>query len=502
MVQTNNAGHPSHLQPEDIQFLEAKQAFKSPPAETLDALISTFLERVFPLYPLVIRQEFVQQYRAGKLPWILLHAVCFVAATFCPSAVLHRAGFASRKEARFSYYSKTKALFDCGYESNKTVILQCVILMTFWGGGPNNYWNFYSWIGTGVTIAETLGIHRTLDGTNMKSQDRSLLKRLWWILVIRDASCGALVGRPFRINMDHCDTEMLTEADFSYDDESPEFSHHPMRRVYGLYQIHVAKLFLILRTTVTTSFNGTKRTPPRMEDMQSIQEWRDNLPAELTWTESTKHMNVFTSCLSILYNMYLILANMGSLAPDNNSMCDNDRSSTRHVPENAAHHISTVASSIVTKSQVLMMPHETFHGLFLAGVVFYTQMKSSQAMVAQLGRTALNNCQLVLANATDAYDPSSWISNIFDNLTSKVSEDTSKHYNLGENSVPDDRFGGTITPYFDGTIPIGGGSVTDFGDLWQSNPSLSTFFELSRDDMFLGSDQSLFPQCFGEVGNS
>lgn len=87
-------------------------------------------------------------------------------------------------------------------------------MLTFWGGGPNDYWNFYSWIGTGVTIAEKLGIHRSLAGTNMPEKDRSLLKRLWWLLVVRDASCATLVGLPFRINMEHGDVEMLTLEDF------------------------------------------------------------------------------------------------------------------------------------------------------------------------------------------------------------------------------------------------------------------------------------------------
>src|SRR6202000_3234537 len=115
-------------------------------------------------------------------------------------------------------------LFDTGYEMNKITILQSVLLMTMWGGGPNNYWNCWSYISTGVTIAEALGIHRSMAGANMSPQDRSLLKRLWWILVVRDASCGALVGRPFRINLNHSDMEMLTTEDFEYDMHDPDFA--------------------------------------------------------------------------------------------------------------------------------------------------------------------------------------------------------------------------------------------------------------------------------------
>ena len=133
------AHHASHLLPEDLLFLRAKQAFTYPEDETLQALVSTFVHRFFPLYPVVNLEEFLAQYESKTIPWILLHAICFAAATFCPMATLHRAGFTGRKQARSEYYRRAKALFDIGYESNKLVVLQCTILLSFWGGGPNNY---------------------------------------------------------------------------------------------------------------------------------------------------------------------------------------------------------------------------------------------------------------------------------------------------------------------------------------------------------------------------
>ena len=131
--------HPPHLLPEDMNCLNSKKAFEYPDHDTYNALMTTFLDVFFPLYPIVNRQEFLDQYKNDKFPWILLQSCCFVAATFCPESVLLRAGFAGRRQARFSFYRKAKALFDTGYESNKIVILQSMIMLTFWGGGPNHY---------------------------------------------------------------------------------------------------------------------------------------------------------------------------------------------------------------------------------------------------------------------------------------------------------------------------------------------------------------------------
>jgi len=264
LSEPQNLHHPPYMGPEEIAFLEAKKAFETPGKETVNALIDVFLSRVFPIYPIVNPQEFLQQHSSGRIPWIFLHALCFISATFCPGSILHRAGFESRRQARWSFYCKAKALFDVAYEGNKIVVLQVAILMSFWGGGPNNYWNFYSWISTGVTIAEALGCHRSMAGANIKPQDRSLLKRLWWILVVRDTACAALVGRPFRVNLDHCDTDPLTAEDFQYDAASPSFMTGSHAQCSGLYQIHVTKLTLILRQIIVARFYPLRDRLPQL----------------------------------------------------------------------------------------------------------------------------------------------------------------------------------------------------------------------------------------------
>ena len=54
---------PAHMLPEDLEYLRAKGVFSLPEKAHLDALMSVFLDHVYPLYPVVNRQEFTQQYR-------------------------------------------------------------------------------------------------------------------------------------------------------------------------------------------------------------------------------------------------------------------------------------------------------------------------------------------------------------------------------------------------------------------------------------------------------
>ncbi|KAL0935112.1 uncharacterized protein CTRU02_209703 [Colletotrichum truncatum] len=364
--------HPPYMRSEDITYLSSKGAFETPSQTVLDALIEVFITQVYPLYPIVNRTEFIEQHRNKKVPWILLHSVCLAATTFCPARLIHKLGFESRRAARWSFYAKAKALFDLSYEGSKIVALQVTILMTFWGGGPNMYWNFYSWVSTGVTIAETLGCHRTMVSTNVQPQDRSLLKRLWWILVIRDTACAALVGRPFRINMDHCDVDQLVMSDF--EQGTPSIS--------GLYQIEFSKLSLILRNIIMTRFSA-RRDPSRvpMTLHYMLTEWRSKLPVELAWSDTgSRPPNVLSACLAVTYNHHMILSHLN---------CSTEQTPAHQLTSEelvslAAQQIASISCGVVTRREILMAPHEFLHGIFTAAVVFYKLTKSLRPIEGQL----------------------------------------------------------------------------------------------------------------------
>lgn len=468
--------HPPYMQPEDIAYLEAKKAFELPDKKNFDLLVGVFLDRVFPLYPIVIRQELMEQHHSATMPWILAHAICFMAATFCPIHILYRCGFEGRRQARWIFYSKAKALFDIGYEENKIVLLQVSIMMSFWGGGPNNFWNFYGWISAGVTIAETLGCHRSMDGANIKPQDRSLIKRLWWILMIRDTGCAALVGRPFRISLDHCDTEPLTAEDFQHDLQSPDFAGSPYAPIFGDYQIETTKLSLILRRImVTRYFPKSDKTADPSSLKQLLTDWRSGLPSSLEWSDAvTKYTNIFASTLSVLYNHMMILSQL-SCPPEPEQGTSETAYTGQPVGEDilllSAQRIAATACAVITKSDILLVPHELLHGIFTAGVVFYMQKRSSNPLKAQLGMSGLTNCQMVLHEAWEFWDSSPWVTQLLDKVlyTPSICRDSSVG---GEDGAPNMSDLLNNTGMFQGSEP-----VDPVYDMWHIHPVLGSLFD-------------------------
>ncbi|KIW32580.1 uncharacterized protein PV07_04110 [Cladophialophora immunda] len=205
------------LQPEELSFCQAKTALDTPERAPLDALVSSFMELVYPMYPVVLGGDFMRRYREGTISLLLLHAVCFASATYCPMVTIFQAGYSDRKSARMAYYKKAEVLYNIGYERNRVVLVQATILLTFVTGEPNSQHMYYDWLSAAVTNAEMLGLHRSTAASKISPRERSLLKRLWWVLVVRDAFCAACMGRTLRADLTQSDVEMLSHEDFGSD---------------------------------------------------------------------------------------------------------------------------------------------------------------------------------------------------------------------------------------------------------------------------------------------
>ncbi|EXJ79347.1 hypothetical protein A1O3_08849 [Capronia epimyces CBS 606.96] len=417
-ISRQRSAHPSHLSAADITYLQAKGVFNAPNSECLRALIDAFIGSFYPLYSIVNKAEFLEHHQSGTTPWILLHAACLIGAAYCDIGVIKSAGFKTRQSARRFFYDKAKVLYDVGYETNSVVLLQAIIILTFWGPDMKSYWNPCSWVGVAVTIAESLGIHRST-AFSSSHQDKGLLRRMWWAIAVRDTYCGTLLGRPFRVNMGHCDTAMLTLDDFG--PEQGQTDPADESRLSMLYQIQLAKLSLILRHIINTRFNpGFSSTPQSLHEM--LAHWRSELPPAINWADSGPSPSMFAESLKILFHHHMIfiyLARRDTLSDEPPPQLDSE-SATYEIAESAAQTIASTALTLMTKSMIHSMPQEVFPAFFVAGIVFSRLIRRSSPLIAQLGQAALDNCQIVLNEVRDCWDPAFWGLRIFEFLQAAI----------------------------------------------------------------------------------
>ncbi|KAK9487707.1 fungal-specific transcription factor domain-containing protein [Lipomyces starkeyi] len=411
---TNLSNPPKHLTQSKIAFLHSEKSFTKPQAQVLDQLVATYFQVVHPVLPIIDRAQFMTLYHSEKVPWLLLHAVCFAASTHCSLDILCRDGvFCTRRDARTSFYNRAKALFDIDYERNRLVLLQAALLLSFWGGESSDYWNTFSWVNTAINIAESLGMHRSVPTFEMPP----LWKRIWWCLVTRDSFCSALLGRPLRINIKQCDLEMISKRDFETDIDpvGPGADLFGTRMIeHAYFVIEMTKLALILRTIIQARPNI--RTDPEFVfgTNKQLEEWHSNLPPclRLDFCTPDTTVQVLASALALLYNHNLIYLHQPASEASPLSAS---------ITENAVTAISDLGSSLVTESALQFLPQDAYAAFFLAVIMLFAEIQNAQSIAeVRFLEAHVKICEMVVHQAREHWDHADWILSLSSNLRDKL----------------------------------------------------------------------------------
>ena len=268
-----------------MDLLQRQGAFELPSSDVCHTLYRTYFKCVQPHYPILDPQDFAARYvdPANPPSWLLLQAVLFMAAGHCECSVLRAAGFKSRSEARLALYKRTKALYDADHELDRVTIVQALFLMSFWWATPMDQKDTWHWLGNAISLALTLGMHRSTRESDMSQKDQRQWKKIWWSLFAEDKHAAAALGRPVHIHLRDTDVEPLEEADFMENFEPHAFGHQ--ERVHALYPIHLSKLSTILERIIEKSPYRPEGNLPRKNTLELcedlLQQWESQLPREL-----------------------------------------------------------------------------------------------------------------------------------------------------------------------------------------------------------------------------
>ncbi|RKK27572.1 hypothetical protein BFJ67_g16053 [Fusarium oxysporum f. sp. cepae] len=206
------------LDPEDQEYLRRKGAFVFPEARVRDSLVRAYFHYVHPFFPIIDVQDFLPKHESATLDRVsahLLWSMYLAACNFLVEDVVRAAGYATRKEMKRSIYRKAKALYDMQHEKDRTTLIQAVLLMGFYSSDTEDKTGPWHWIGVAIGLSQTAGLHRNPHSTASRiPQHRQRLWRLiWWSCVHQDVWFSVGMGRPVRINLDDCDTQLPVAAD-------------------------------------------------------------------------------------------------------------------------------------------------------------------------------------------------------------------------------------------------------------------------------------------------
>ncbi|KAI1774181.1 transcription factor CTF1 [Hypoxylon cercidicola] len=210
---------PAKIAPEDVTYLHTKGALSLPSLNLQNALLSAYVEYVHPYMPLIELHDYLSLINArdgvyGQTSLFLYQCVMFAATAFVDGKHLKEAGYTSRKAARREFFYKARLLYDFDYESDRLILVQGLLLMTYWYETPDDQKDTWHWMGVAISLAHTIGLHRNPANTNMTPRKQKLWKRIWWSCFMRDRLIALGMRRPTRIKDEDYDVPMLDESDF------------------------------------------------------------------------------------------------------------------------------------------------------------------------------------------------------------------------------------------------------------------------------------------------
>ncbi|KAF4452889.1 cutinase transcription factor 1 beta [Fusarium austroafricanum] len=213
---------PNKIAPEDVDYLKIKGALSVPTLPLQNALLQAYVEYVHPYMPLMDLNNFLsiinsRDGKNGQTSLFLYQAVMFAASAFVDMKYLREGGYTTRKAARKSFFQKTRLLYDFDYESDRLVLVQALLLMTYWYETPDDQKDTWHWMGVAISLAHTIGLHRNPGSTSMAPAKQKLWKRIWWSCFMRDRLIALGMRRPTRIKDEDFDVPMLEESDFEID---------------------------------------------------------------------------------------------------------------------------------------------------------------------------------------------------------------------------------------------------------------------------------------------
>lgn len=138
-----------------------QEALNLPSRDVSDRLVQSFFSTFHPAYPVIDRRSFSALYDQGQVSALVLHAIYMVALTCGSEQLVALAGYDDRTTARTTHYLRAKKIYDVDHETNDANVAAALHLLSFWWLGPDDRKDSWYWQGCSVTLAQSLGAHRS-----------------------------------------------------------------------------------------------------------------------------------------------------------------------------------------------------------------------------------------------------------------------------------------------------------------------------------------------------
>ncbi|KAL4864355.1 hypothetical protein BDV12DRAFT_176357 [Aspergillus spectabilis] len=404
---------------EDVDYLARKGVFDLPYERLQNELLKTFVLHVHPYLPVLNLPAFLETIANNDdhspISLLLFYAVMFSSIAFIDPEHIHRAGYPSRRAARREFFQKARVLYDFDVESDRIVLIQSVLLMTYWHETPEDPKDFRHWLEIALSQAAMVAFP-DLERWASDTTSRGLWKRIWWCMYTRDRLVALNLRRATVIDDADFTLPLPILADF-------EMKQYPdrvlkmlgdceiLRRVdqqQNLAQMFIekSKLCCTISGIILPIANASVFSPSELTHyIDAIEDWQANLPADVKYRAPSSHLSegeralfAYRAWLKMLY-----LAASGALLRQRSQKSLNSPSSPETGLHSVTNSIAGVAEGLHQPDLVHCLPTTTV-GLLMP--VLATHFMNIRSETPDLWRNAfqsLYQCLKVLEKLGEVY---------------------------------------------------------------------------------------------------
>ncbi|KAJ4859687.1 fungal specific transcription factor domain-containing protein [Trichoderma breve] len=396
--------------------------------DALEKLLDVYFRWFHPAFPLLNRQDFLQKCLRNQMSLLVLNALLLVAATICDQADIALTGCKSRQHARTVFYTQAKALYDADLDPDKENNVAAVFLMSFWWGGSNDEKDSWHWLGIAVSLAQSLGMHRSTAKSHMSSEKSRLWRRIWWCIRIRDTLTSGSIGRPQHIAHRDCDVEMLEPGDMA--------NENLLGAEEAIYACQMARLSIIFSRIIASRYAAVQSTSPtqktQLED--DLENFRQQVPAELQYkgVHAETGQGLWSAMLLMAYNFgVILLCRPTSTGDETASNFWGDRPKAMA----AANEVTRVMEDILSTSLVRLCQIHTIPALFNSLSMHVFSLCTSGAIGRELAENRARTCMLGLTCLQESWPVSGWILKLFVDIIERLRRKLTNRNKSGELSM-------------------------------------------------------------------
>ncbi|KAK5213809.1 hypothetical protein LTR41_000001 [Exophiala xenobiotica] len=207
------------LSADDAAYLQTKGVYDLPEQGLVHVFIRSFFQYAFIYIPVIDAGSFLMTYfRHGvsAISPLLLWSMFLAAAHYAPMETIRAAGYGSREAMKETTYWKAKHLYDMDTETDKIIVIQAVLLLTFRYGDTQDRCGPSHWLAVATNLCYSIGLHRDpgpLLQHRFTEAQMCLWKRIWWFCMQREPRNSFSYGRPMHIRLEDCNVPAPSAED-------------------------------------------------------------------------------------------------------------------------------------------------------------------------------------------------------------------------------------------------------------------------------------------------